>query len=1151
MVFHDISERRRAELNAARLAAIVETSNDAIIGKDLSGRITSWNRGAERIYGYTPDEIVGRHVSTLAPPELADELNGILRRLRAGEQIEHHETTRVRKDGARIEVSLTISPIMDAAGHIIGASTIARDITERKRAEQLLRESERQLQLVTDSAPVFISYCDTQQRFRFVNRPYAEHFGLTPDQIVGRAIPDVLGDEAYEAIRPHVEAALAGRRAEFEAEVPYRDIGRHYVRVQYVPHEEENGRVVGFVAIISDITERRQAEREREHLLHLEQAARAAAEQAAARTARLQSVTAALSEALTPAEVASVIVEHGLSSLGATGGAVVVHNEDVAGELELIGSMGLPDAAVEKWRSFPLSTRVPTAEAVRTGRRVLVPSIDEWLGRNPPTGLLGELDGVGAMAAVPLVVEGRAIGAIGLSFPAPRLFDEEDTAFLDALARQCAQALDRARLYEVERRARLEIESSEHRYRALADSMPQIVWTARADGFIDYYNRRWYEYTGTAPGQTEGWGWQHVLHPDDAEHCLRRWSRSIVSGEEYEIEHRFRCAADGEYRWHLGRAEPLRNAMGRVVKWFGTATDIHDQKQAADRLRSLAEASALLASSLDYETTLEGLARLIVSVLADYCLIDLIGPDGEVTRVAATHADPARGELVRRLRDFPLDMTKETGVSHVLRTGRAHITPDVSEAVLRSLAHGEGHYRLLRELGLRSFMTVPLVARERTIGALTLGSSATRRRYGPDDLAFAEEIARRAALAIDNARLYREVRDANRAKDEFLATLSHELRTPLTPIIGWTHMMKAGRLPPADAAHGLNVVEKNAQALTRLINDLLDMSSILSGKMSIERAPVDLEQTVAEAVETVRPQAASRGVALEFAPRPGAARWVVSGDRTRLVQVFWNLLNNAVKFSGKGGRVTVNCAGSDGHARVEIVDDGAGIAADFLPHVFERFRQADGTPTREHGGLGIGLALVKSFTEAHGGVVTAESGGPGSGSRFVVSLPLLRTAETGVRIDEEAADEQSALRPPPSAVPSKGRVLVVEDARDTLDMLRVAFAAHGYEPVVCVSAAEALRAAADVCFDIIVSDIGLPQLDGYDLIGLLREIEHLREVPAVALTGYASARDAEAALEAGFDLHLPKPVDPTALISSVERLLAERRRRADPGVDVE
>lgn len=687
------------------------------------------------------------------------------------------------------------------------------------------------------------------------------------------------------------------------------------------------------------------------------------------------------------------------------------------------------------------------------------------------------------------------------------------------------------------RRTELELRASEASYRALADAMPQIVWTARSDGFLDYYNRRWFEYTGRDFEQTRGWGWQGLVHPDDAERSLRAWATAVERGSDYTVQFRLR-RADGQYRWHLGRAEPMRDGAGRVTRWFGTATDIHDQKQAEERLGFLAEAGEILTVSLEYESTLERFARLAVEALADYCLIDVVGEGGSIERLAIAHRDPERESLVAELRRYPPDPAKAEGVAKVVRSGETDVVLRVTDEHLRAIARDREHHELLRRLSPSSFLIVPLAARGRIIGALTCGLTDAGRAYTRDDVAFAEELARRAALAFDNARLYRDAQEANRAKDEFLAMLSHELRTPLTPIIGWSHMIRSGRLGEADAEQGMQVIEKNSQALSRLINDLLDMSSILSGKMRIEREPVDLSSVIGEAVETIRPQAEARRVSVSFAAPQTPL--TVSGDRTRLVQVFWNLLHNAVKFSRAGGRVGVECRATGEDVRVVVSDDGQGIPEDFLQHVFERFRQADGSTTRAHGGLGIGLALVKSFVEAHAGSVRAESDGAGRGSRFIVTLPLAERARARDETEIHAGAE-------PPCGENGCRVLVVEDASDTLDLLCVVFDEHGYRTMACSNAEEALRVAESESFDLVVSDIGLPNVDGYELIRRLRRLPEFRSVPAIALTGYAAAKDADEALAAGFDAHVPKPVDPLALLAEIERLMSSGVRDGEAG----
>lgn len=416
---------------------------------------------------------------------------------------------------------------------------------------------------------------------------------------------------------------------------------------------------------------------------------------------------------------------------------------------------------------------------------------------------------------------------------------------------------------------------------------------------------------------------------------------------------------------------------------FGSAERARAQAQASEeRAAFLSRVSGILAASLEYETTLATVAQSIVPFLADWCAIDMLDDEGVLRRLAVVHPDPTKVEFARELQErYPPAPDDAGGVSEVMRNGRSAFYPHITDELLKATTKDAEHLRTVRELGLRSAMIVPLVARGRTLGAIIFVMAESNRIYTEHDLVFAEDLARRAATAVDNARLYRDAQHANIAKDEFLATLSHELRTPLTPIIGWTHMMRGGKLSAENMQQGLSVIDKNSQSLTRLINDLLDMSAILSGKMRILQQPVVINHVLGEAIETVRPQADARNISVELHLCNGESPLTIVGDQTRLVQVFWNLLNNAVKFSHDGGRVRVTCESEEESVRIDIEDEGQGVAQDFLPHVFERFRQADGTNTRVFGGLGLGLALVKSFVEAHGGAVTAESAGAGKGSR--------------------------------------------------------------------------------------------------------------------------------------------------------------------------
>jgi CheY-like chemotaxis protein/two-component sensor histidine kinase len=337
-------------------------------------------------------------------------------------------------------------------------------------------------------------------------------------------------------------------------------------------------------------------------------------------------------------------------------------------------------------------------------------------------------------------------------------------------------------------------------------------------------------------------------------------------------------------------------------------------------------------------------------------------------------------------------------------------------------------------------------------------------------------------------------------------------------------------LPALETEHGLEVIEKNSLVLKRLINDLLDMSAILSGKMRMEELPVQLAAVVREAVETVRPIAAAQDIELDLQVHDCATE-VVTGDHARLLQVFWNLVSNAIKFSSSGSKVRVSCGVADEEAVVHVEDAGQGIAPDFLPYVFDRFRQADGSKTRAHGGLGLGLALVKSFVEAHKGTVEVESAGLGAGSRFTVRLPRQS-------IQASPTDQLAAAKAKPAA--KAANLLIIEDDEDTLEMLRATLEAHGFRVTGFASATETLDVLPKNSVDLIISDIGMPVMDGFEMIRRLRELPEYKSVPAIALSGYASQKDAASAIAAGFNAHVSKPVDPRELIALVDQLLRDQ-----------
>jgi signal transduction histidine kinase/CheY-like chemotaxis protein len=433
-------------------------------------------------------------------------------------------------------------------------------------------------------------------------------------------------------------------------------------------------------------------------------------------------------------------------------------------------------------------------------------------------------------------------------------------------------------------------------------------------------------------------------------------------------------------------------------------------------------------------------------------------------------------------------------------------------------------------------MCVPLLARRRTLGAITFVAAESGRHYGESDLRFAEDVASRAALAVENARAYDEARRANRLKDDFLATLSHELRTPLNAILGYARMLRSGVLTGTKHARGLEIVERSATSLTQIVDDVLDVSRIVSGKIRLNVQPVELPIIVNDAVATILPAADARRIAVHTTIDPDIGR--VSGDPDRLQQVVWNLLTNAVKFTPPDGRVEVRVEVVESQAEIMVRDTGIGFPKAFAPHLFERFRQAHGGFDREHGGLGLGLAIAQQLVEMHGGTIEAASEGKDQGATFRVRLPLL--AARVEPPDDRVAAFREPVRPSAGGVADLDglHVLAVDDDADALTLVREILEGAGARVTTSTSAPAALDVVAGEHPDVLIADLGMPLMDGFELIARVRQSSDAatREMPAAALTAYARPEDRARALRHGFQMHLAKPIDPATLIAAVAAL---------------
>ena len=542
----------------------------------------------------------------------------------------------------------------------------------------------------------------------------------------------------------------------------------------------------------------------------------------------------------------------------------------------------------------------------------------------------------------------------------------------------------------------LELQSCEARFRNVINRNADGIIIIDASGIVRFVNRTAESLFGRKADELIGVALGFpIVDGETTEIDIIRKGGETVTAEmrvvETEWENRAAHLASlrditDRKRAEEGRTELIREQAARV-----------EAEAAGRRFSFLAQASEILSSTLNYKNILASLARLTVPYLADWCVVDLVEDDNVIREVAVAHNEQSKEELLIEIgQRYPHDADSPYGVPKVLRTREPEIVSEITEEWFHQTARSDEHMKMLRELDFKSYLIVPLLARGRALGTISLVSTSIARRYGQDDLALARDIARRAALAVDHARIYDEVQKANRLKDEFLATLSHELRTPLTAMLGWMQMLRKHSFDGQSLDYALDTIERNARAQSQIIEDILDVSNIIRGKLKLNIQQVALSEVLEAAINSVRPAAEAKAIEIEISIENSIGR--ISGDSDRLQQAIWNLLANAIKFTARGGRVKVHLKHAENgkpastqtvkDVEITVSDTGQGINREFLPHVFEPFRQADGSSTREHGGLGLGLALVRHLVEMHGGTVEAHSSGAGQGATFTIRLPL-------------------------------------------------------------------------------------------------------------------------------------------------------------------
>ncbi len=771
-----------------------------------------------------------------------------------------------------------------ASGTIIWLGVSSQNLLDKAERSALdLHESERQLLLIIDALPMLVSYIDVSRRYRFNNRAYQLWFGVDRESVRGKHMHDVLGAEAYDVIRPSLERVLSGETVHFESRLAYRYGGSRQVSVTYIPHLQRD-RVAGFFAVVEDVGERKQAELVR---------------------ARLAAIVESTGDAVISKTLKGQITSWNQGAERLFGYSA----EEIIGESIL---RIIPDDLIEEesmiLERLSHGERVEhfeTERTTRTGERIAV-----------------------SVSVSPLCdAQGRVVGA-------------------SKIARDVSE----------HKRALVALRESESRFRALADDAPILIWMAQPPEQAVWFNRSWLKFTGRNLEQELGQGWLQSVHDEDRESTLVEMKRHIVDGEPFELEYRL-CQHDREYRWMLNRGVPMFADDGSVSGYIASCMDITERRRA------------------------------------------------EQQRV-----------------------------------------------------------------------------------------------------------------------------ESERRKDEFLATLAHELRNPLAPILNMAQFLRLGTQPDTRELEAVDVIERQTRHMARLVEDLLDLSRINLGKITLRPKTLALADVIASAVEGIRPLAEEAEHHLHIDCAKGL---YVDGDLTRLSQVVGNLLSNAVRYTPRGGKIEVVTSGEGDLAVLRVSDSGFGIDSSKLGEIFEMFNLAGMSKAQGHSGLGVGLALSRQLTELHGGEITAFSPGPGKGSVFTVKLPRLVAPR-------ELSDQQQGVAAEADESPSL-RILLVDDAPDVVHSMAMLLELAGHEVHVAYDGREAVELAASVQPQLVVLDIGMPELDGYEAAQQIRQLPDGEGIFLVALTGWGQARDRQRAKVAGFDDHYTKPIE----FQTVQRILAAASERAE------
>jgi PAS domain S-box-containing protein len=991
-IVRDISERKRTAVERQQLAEIVKSSNDAIIGKGLDGIIHSWNAGAERIYGYSAEEAIGRSIELLVPRDRPSELADILARLARGESINNYETVRVRKDGVHVPVSISISPIKGVDGSISGASTIARDISDRKQAEQeraQLLARERTARAAAEASASRLAFLAEASRVLASSLDYPTRLASIARQAVPRLADwcavRLLNENGtlQQVALTHIDPAKIALAQELDRRYPtdpnaasgvykvartgtkefYPEItdamlvaaaqdADHLAVMRKLAFTSAinvplltNGRTLGVLTLVSA-----------ESGYHYTEDDLAMAEDLANRAA------SAIDNARLYYDVQEQR-ERFAVTLASIGDAVIATDTH--------GRVTFMNAVAEALTGWTLADA--QGQALADVFRI----VNEYTGQvveSPAARALREGVIIGLANHTILIAKDGTVHPI----------DDSGAPIRSATGELIGTVMVFRDVAE-RRRAEIELQETNQMLRTLVDASPLAISVLDSAGKVELWN--------PAAERIFGWHADEVLGrrlpAGSADTQAARQpnpgnpsQNNAISGQETRRQRKDGALIDIDL-W----TAPLRDQTGEINRVVNVVANITQRKRAEEALRFLSEASTTLVSSLDYETTLANIVGLAVPALADYCTIHLIEPDEQLHPVASAHSDPVKHELLRAVLAHARSNTDTPKHAlQVLQTGHSQLGTALDDDSPQTLAQSAEQRWLSKALGAQSYIAVPLGARGRVFGVITLFTAESGRHYAPDDLALVEELAQRAALAVDNAQLYLEAQRAIHVRDQFLSIAAHELKTPLTSLLGQAQLLqrrasKENSLQERDQ-RTVRVIGDQAMRLNRMISALLDISRIQTGQLSIERAPIDICALTRRVVDEVQPILQQHTVICA-----DSESLMIEGDEVRLEQVLQNLIQNAIKYSPAGGPITVRAEQRGSMACVQVTDQGIGIPQEALPQLFQRFYRAPNADAQHISGMGVGLHVVNEIVALHGGVIEVTSAEE-QGSTFTVCFPL-------------------------------------------------------------------------------------------------------------------------------------------------------------------